>query len=209
MTKTYAYLRVSTNEQDVENQKFGITEYATKRGFENVEYVSDSVSGKVWWNERKLGDLISKTASGDVVIFSEISRIARSTLQVLEVLKECSNKGVSVHIVKSNMIVDNSIQSKALVLIYGLVAEMERDFISSRTKEALARRKNDGFKLGRPEGSASKILKLDQHREKVLTLLDSNVSITDIAKITGVSRATLYSWIKKNKIEVTDKLLEE
>ena len=209
MTKTYAYLRVSTNEQDVENQKFGITEYALKKGFENVEYVADSVSGKVWWNERKLGDLIAKTAHGDVVIFSEISRIARSTLQVLEVLKECSNKSVSVHIVKSNMIVDNSIQSKALVLIYGLVAEMERDFISSRTKEALMRRKNDGFKLGRPEGSMGKTLKLDQHKEKVLTLLDSNVSITDIAKLTEVSRATLYGWIKKNKIEVTRASLEE
>ena len=107
------------------------------------------------------------------------------------------------------MIVDNSIQSKALVLIYGLVAEMERDFISSRTKEALMRRKNDGFKLGRPEGSMGKTLKLDQHKEKVLTLLDSNVSITDIAKLTEVSRATLYGWIKKNKIEVTRASLEE
>jgi DNA invertase Pin-like site-specific DNA recombinase len=121
-------------------------------------------------------------------------------LQVLQVIKECSDKGVAIHIVKSNMIVDSSIQSKALVLIYGLVAEMERDFISVRTKESLARKKSEGFKLGRPEGSTNKILKLDDHREKILNLLDNKVTLVDIAKLVNVSRATIYGWIKKNNI---------
>lgn len=200
--KTFAYLRVSTNEQDVDNQKYGIQEYVKKKNFGEVEYVADNVSGRVWWNERKLGDLIKSASKNDIIIFSEISRIARSTLQVLEVLKECNNKEIEVHIVKSNMIVDNSIQSKALVLIYGLVAEMERDFISIRTKEALMRRKNDGHKLGRPEGSESKILKLDQHKERMISLLNSGVNITDISKLVLVSRATIYEWMRRNNLPI-------
>ena len=208
MAKTYAYLRVSTNDQDVDNQKYGIKEYAEKKNMGDIEYVADNVSGKVWWNERKLGDLIKSANKNDIIIFSEISRIARSTLQVLEVLKECNTKEITVHIVKSNMIVDNSIQSKALVLIYGLVAEMERDFISMRTKEALTRKKNDGFKLGRPVGSESKILKLDQHKERMLSLLENKVNITDISKIIGVSRATIYEWMKRNNLPVSGKKIE-
>jgi DNA invertase Pin-like site-specific DNA recombinase len=198
----FAYLRVSTNEQDTENQKFGIQEYAQKKGFKDIKFIADSVSGKVWWNERKLGDIVKNAKKGDVIIFAEISRIARNTLQVLEVIKECSTKEVELHIVKSNMIIDNSIQSKTLVVIYGLVAEMERDFISSRTKEALAKRKAEGMILGRPKGSENKILKLDEHKERVMNLVQNKVSITDISKIIEVSRATLYEWLRRNGVGI-------
>lgn len=197
----YAYLRVSTNEQDVENQKFGIDAYA-KQKFpdQEVDYISDSVSGKIDWRKRKLGDLVNHLQKGDVLIFAEISRMARSILQVLEILREISDKNAEVHFVKSNMVVDKSIQSKMLVTMHGLMAEIERELISARTKEALAKRKNEGHKLGRPFGSNSKTLKADHYKEKIISYIENNVSITDISKLVGISRAALYDWLKKNKL---------
>ena len=197
----YAYLRVSTNDQDVENQKFGIESYVKQKFPEyTTEYISDNVSGKVDWRKRKLGALANRLQKGDVIIFAEISRMARSILQVLEILREFSDKGVDVHFVKSNMVVDKSIQSKMLVTMHGLMAEIERELISTRTKEALAKRKSDGHKLGRPFGSFSKALKADQHREKIISYLEGGVSITDISKLIGISRAALYEWLKKNNL---------
>jgi DNA invertase Pin-like site-specific DNA recombinase len=196
----FAYLRVSTNDQDVENQKHGIKQYAVEKGFDNIEYIADSVSSKVKWQERKLGDMIKNARNGDVIIFSEISRMARSTLQVLEILRECAEKQIEAHIVKTKMIIDNSIQSKAMVLVYSLVAEMEKDFISVRTKEALARKKAEGVKLGRPAGKP-KVSKLDKHKDKIAKLRASKVGVTDIAKfIGGVSRATVHNWLKENNL---------
>ena len=200
MTKTiFAYLRVSTDAQDTQNQKHGIISYAKEKSFENVEYISDSVSTKIDWRERKLGEMVKNANSGDVIIFSEISRMARSTLQVLEIMRDCANKGVEVHIVKTKMIIDDSIQSKAMVLVYGLVAEMEKSFISIRTKEALARKKAEGVVLGRPKGRP-KQSKLDKHKEKILELKKAKVPITDVAKLLNVSRATIYNWFRNNGV---------
>lgn len=199
--KIFAYLRVSTDAQEVENQKHGIKQYAVEKGFNNVEYVSDSVSSKINWRERKIGDMVKNANTGDIIIFSEISRMARSTLEVLEILRDCANKSVEVHIVKTKMIIDNSIQSKAMVLVYGLVAEMEKDFISVRTKEALARKKAEGVILGRPTGRP-KQSKLDKHKDKILSLRQKGVGITDICRLVGdgkTTRATVYAWLRDNK----------
>jgi len=197
--KIFAYLRVSTDAQDVENQKHGIKQYAAEKGFENVEYVSDSVSSKIEWRERKLGEMVKTSSTGDIIIFSEISRMARSTLQVLEILRDCANKSVEVHIVKTKMIIDNSIQSKAMVLVYGLVAEMEKDFISVRTKEALARKKAEGVILGRPKGQP-KISKLDKEKDKIADLRKAKIGVSDIARLVGASRATVHSWLRENGV---------
>jgi len=197
--KIFAYLRVSTDAQDTENQKHGIKQYALEKGFENVEYVSDSVSSKIEWRERKLGEMVKTSITGDIIIFSEISRMARSTLQVLEILRDCANKSVEVHIVKTKMIIDNSIQSKAMVLVYGLVAEMEKDFISVRTKEALARKKAEGVILGRPKGRP-KQSKLDKEKDKIAELRKAKIGVSDIARLVGASRATVHSWLKVNEL---------
>ena len=197
--KIFAYLRVSTDAQDTENQKHGIIQYAKEKGFDNVEYIADSVSSKIDWRERKLGEMVKTASIGDTIIFSEISRMARSTLQVLEILRECANKSVEVHIVKTKMIVDSSIQSKAMVLVYGLVAEMEKDFISVRTKEALARKKAEGVILGRPKGKP-KISKLDKLKDRIGDLRKAKVNVSTIAKIVGASRATVHSWLRDNKL---------
>ena len=197
--KIFAYLRVSTDAQDTENQKHGIIQYAKEKGFENIEYIADSASTKIDWHDRKLGQMVNNTTQGDIIIFSEISRMARSTLQVLEIMRDCANRGVEVHIVKTKMIIDDSIQSKAMVLVYGLVAEMEKSFISIRTKEALARKKAEGVVLGRPKGRP-KISKLDKMRDRITDLRKAKVGVSDIAKIVGASRATVHSWLKENKL---------
>lgn len=197
--KIFAYLRVSTDSQDVENQKHGIKQYAVEKGFNDIQYIADSVSSKIDWRIRKLGEMVKNASTGDIIIFSEISRMARSTLQVLEILRDCADKSAEVHIVKTKMIVDSSIQSKAMVLVYGLVAEMEKDFISVRTKEALARKKAEGVILGRPKGKP-KQSKLDKERDKIAELRKSKINVSDIARLVGASRATVHNWLKENNL---------
>ncbi len=142
---TYAYLRVSTNQQDVDNQRHGILEYANQKSLGHLEFVEDSVSGQKKWRERELGQLLITTAqSGDVIIFAEISRMARSTLQVLEILSCCMQRELSVHIAKQQMVLDDNLPSRITATVLGLAAEIERELISLRTKEALAKRKASG-----------------------------------------------------------------
>lgn len=137
-TIQYAYLRVSSDSQDVANQKHGIYEYCNRVGIVNLCFIEDVVTGKKKWHERKLGELIDGMEVGDKLIFAEVSRIARSTLEVLEV---CMAKGIDVYIAKQNMQLDGSMQAKITATVLGLAAEIEREFISMRTKEALAARK--------------------------------------------------------------------
>jgi DNA invertase Pin-like site-specific DNA recombinase len=120
------------------------------------------------WRERAVGELITQTASeGDVVIFAEISRMARSTLQVLEMLECCMHRGISVHIAKQQMVLDDSMPSRITATVLGLAAEIEREFISLRTTEALAKCKADGKILGRPQGAQSAKLKLDAKEKEI------------------------------------------
>ncbi len=152
----YAYLRVSTNQQDVENQRHGILEYANQKSLGQLKFVSDSVSGQKRWRERELGKLLTKTAgSADTIVFAEISRMARSTLQVLEILECCMQRGLSVHIAKQRMVLDDSLPSRITATVLGLAAEIERELISLRTTEALAKHKAAGKTLGRPKGKRS------------------------------------------------------
>lgn len=196
----HAYLRVSTDAQDVENQKHGLLEYSNQMGISPIQFVEDTASGKVKWRDRKLGALIDSAQSGDVIIFAEISRIARSTLQVLEVLEHCLERGIFVHVAKQKMVFDDSINSKVMATMLGLAAEIDRIFISMRTKEALAKRKKDGMTLGRPKGPAASV-KLDEHREEILMYLDKGISKRDIAKLVDCAPSTLYDWLKREGIK--------
>jgi DNA invertase Pin-like site-specific DNA recombinase len=116
-------------------------------------------------------------------------------------LEEAAKKGIAVHIVKSQLIMNGSLQSTTIATVLGLAAQIEREFISVRTKEALAKRKAEGIKLGRPKGQP-KNLKLDAHRELILDYLKKDVSKASIARIVECSPSTLYAWIKRNKIKV-------
>ena len=197
---TYAYLRVSTDAQDVQNQKHGVLEYANQHGLSSMQFIEDSVSGKKPWKERALGQLLVNAGEGDTVIVSEVSRLARSTLQVLEILQHCTEHQINLHIAKNSMIFDNSMQSRITATVLGMAAEIEREFISSRTKEALAARKAAGVKLGRPQGKAQK-LKLDEKRDEIQKYLDMGVSKAAIAKIIGCPATTLYDYCKVRKLK--------
>lgn len=196
----WAYLRVSTDKQDVDNQRHGILEYANAKGLAQLQFVEDTASGRKKWRERQLGELLREMASGDTVIFAEVSRMARSTLQVLEILEYCTEKQLHVHIAKQNMIFDGSMQSKITATVLGMAAEIEREFISMRTKEALAARKKDGVILGRPKGPAART-KLDDHRPQIQDLLNKGVSKRSIAKIVECSPSTLYDYINRHKLK--------
>ncbi|BEI26380.1 recombinase family protein [Vibrio cholerae] len=196
----YAYLRVSSDSQDVANQKHGIYEYANKVGLSGLCFVEDIVTGKKKWHERKLGALIEGMTSGDKLIFAEVSRIARSTLQVLEVLEVCMEKKIDVYIAKQNMQLDGSMQARITATVLGLAAEIEREFISMRTKEALAARKKDGVILGRPKGPANK-LKLDAKRDQIEKYLKMGLGIRPTAKLIDEAPSTLRDYIIRRKLK--------
>jgi DNA invertase Pin-like site-specific DNA recombinase len=204
ISEYHAYLRVSTDAQDVDNQRHGILEYANANGFAGLKFTEDSASGKSSWKERKLGALLESLNPADVLIFAEISRIARNTLQVLEVLQHCAERGVSVHIAKQNMRLDDSMQSRITATVLGLAAEIEREFISIRTKEALAKCRADGIQLGRPKGHAERV-KLDDHDKAIRDYLAKGINKRDIARLIECAPSTLYEWLRRRNIKVPPK----
>ncbi len=196
----FAYLRVSTNKQDTENQKLSVLDYCNRHHLVPVHYIEDTSSGKLHWQSRPIGNILKKANSDDHIIVAEVSRLGRSTLQVLEILEYAAKKKISVHIAKSNMIMDGSMQSTITATILGLAAQIEREFISIRTKEALAQRKAKGIALGRPKGPAARV-KLDSERERITEYLKKGVSKRSIARIIECSPATLYAWLKRCNIK--------
>lgn len=195
----YAYLRVSTDQQDLDNQRHGVIEYAKVKGWNSgLIFYEDTASGKKSWKDRDLGKLIETAKKGDVLLVAEISRMARSTLQVLEILQETAKKEIIVHVAKSNMIMDGSLNSKITATILGLAAEIEREFISARTTEALAKRKAAGLPLGRPKGRANNSKKLDSKKEEIKDLLAKGVHKTSICRMFDCAPTTLYTWMDEN-----------
>lgn len=197
---TYAYLRVSTDAQDTQNQKHGILEYANQMGISDIQFIEDTVSGTKKWRQRKLGQLLQDMGVGDTIIFSEISRIARSTLQVLEVLEFCTSKHIHVFIAKQNMRLDGTMQATITATVLGLAAEIERSFISCRTKEALDAKRKMGIIGGRPKGPA-KNLKLDKQKEKIIEYLLMGLSQASIAKLLDISTSTLSDYIRRHDLK--------
>ncbi len=198
---TYAYLRVSTNQQDVDNQRHGILEYANQKSLGHLEFVEDSVSGQKKWRDRQLGQLLTTTAvAGDVIIFAVISRMARSTLQVLEILECCMQRELIVHIAKQQMVLDDNLPSRITATVLGLAAEIERELISLRTREALAKRKAAGKPLGRPKGRQSAKLKLDPRKQEIQMYLDKGISKRSIAKLVDCAPSTLYYWLERHQL---------
>ena len=194
----YAYLRVSTDKQDAENQKFGILEYATARNIEIDEFVEDVVSGTKDWQKRALGNIIQCAKEGDLLIFAEVSRIARSTLQCLQVLQIAADKKLIVHVAKQQMIFDNSLNSKIIATTLSLASEIERSFISMRTKEALKKAKEDGKVLGRPKGKQSTNTTLAANHDQIVSLLKDKVAVSAIGRMMKVDRKTVSRYIERH-----------
>ena len=195
----FAYLRISSDHQDVKNQKLGVMEYCNSHNITGLKFIEDTISGKTPWRKRGIGQILTKSKSGDLIIVSEVSRLGRSTLQVLEILEESAQNGVSVHIAKNNMVLDGSMQATITATILGLAAQIEREFISARTKEALSKRKQEGMKLGRPKGEAN-ILKLDALHDEIVGYLKKGINKRAISKLIECSPSTLYQWLKRRRI---------
>lgn len=207
---TYCYLRVSSDSQDVESQKVGIVEFLKKREMAADEWVADEgVSGAVDWRKRKLGKIIARAKPGDVLVFSEISRIARRLVLVLEVIKACTERGVKIYTVKDRYVLEDTIQSKVLVTVMGLAAEIERDLLRQRTKEGLKRAVANGKKLGRPRGrkTSKEKSKLYGKGDKILALRGRGVSFNGIARFLHIHRNTLARWIRDNFDEETRSMI--
>lgn len=201
LIKTYrAYYRVSTDQQDAANQAKGVREYAASKGMNIDEEIADSISSKHHWRDRGIGSMIYNSTDGDIILVSEISRLARSALEVLDIMQVAVSKSLTIHIVKSGIVVDGSMQSKIMCTIFGLAAEIERDFIRSRTAESLSRRKQAGLPMGRPAGEA-KVLKLDSIASDIEKWHAKKIGWASVAKLAGVSRSTLYAWAKRRHPE--------
>ena len=203
--KTIAYLRVSTADQNNEKFQAAILKFAHIKRFGHVDFVVEVVSGKVNWRKRRIGALIDEMNKGDRLLVPELSRLGRSTLEVLEILKTAKDKDIAVYDAKGNLELNgDSMQSKVMSTMFALFAELEHDFISQRTKEALKARKAAGVKLGRPPGPGKS--RLDPHREEIIALLKTGVPKTKVAGKYGVKTSTLYNWLKKNNILVKSAL---
>ena len=193
----YGYLRVSTDKQSLENQKFEINRYCNKENISVDRWVTETISGTKNFEERKLGKMIKKLNKDDILVCSEISRLGRNLFQIMMILNICMQKGIQVWTIKDNYRLGMDIQSKVLAFAFGLLAEIERDLISQRTKEALARLKAEGKKLGREKGSLNRKHKLDGKQEEIKRMLSQKISQNKIAKIFGVSRLTMNKYVRQ------------
>lgn len=196
----YAYVRVSTDKQTLENQEFEIKNFCAREKISIDKWEMETISGTKSFEKRKLGKLLKRLRKGDIMICSEISRLGRNLLQIMTILNICLNKEVQVWTIKDNYRLGADIQSKVLAFAFGLAAEIERNLISQRTKEALSRIKASGRKLGRNLGSKNKTHILDGKEKEVMNLLEKGISKTRIAKMLGVSYKTIYNFLLKNYI---------
>ncbi len=196
----YAYLRVSTDKQTVENQRFEILKYADTKKLSIDQWVEETASGVKSVKDRKVGELLTRMEKGDIFLVSELSRLGRNLMEVMSILHDCMERDVKVFAIKEGYELGNNINSKVLAFAFSLSAEIERNLISQRTKETLARKKSEGMRLGRPKGSQNKEVKLTGKEEDIKKLLDKKVAVAAIARILDVNRLTVRSFIKTRKI---------
>lgn len=195
----YGYIRVSTDKQTVENQRYEINQFCQTNTHLVDKWIEETISGSKMLQERKLGTLLKKMKKGDILICSELSRLGRNLLMIMGILNECMNRDIQVWTIKDNYRLGSDISSKVLAFAFGLSAEIERNLISQRTKEALARKKAEGVILGRPKGRKSSKTKLTGQEIKIKELLDKKISYSAIGRILGVHRLTVSTFVRKDK----------
>lgn len=200
----YGYIRVSTDKQTVENQRFEINNFCEKNNLNVDKWIEETISGAKDFETRKLGVLLRSMNKKDILICAELSRLGRNLLMIMSILNKCMQKEIQVWTIKDNYKLGSDISSKVLAFAFGLSAEIERNLISQRTKEALARKKSEGVVLGRPKGSKSKKLKLSGKEKIISNMLNRNLTYKKIAKSLGVHRSTLSTFIKENMNDAQD-----
>ena len=193
----YAYIRVSTDKQTTKNQQFEIEEYCSKKSISVQKWVEETVSGTKKVSDRKLGKLLRRMKSHDTLIVSEISRLGRDLLSIMGILHYSMENNLKIVAIKENYELGDNLNSKVLAFAFGLSAEIERKLISARTKEALARKRAEGYKLGKPRDF---FLKLNGKEDEIISLLVNGASKRVICEHLGVSRSTLYNFIKRRAL---------
>jgi len=192
----YGYIRVSTDKQSIDNQRFEIERFCLANKIAIDRWIEETNSGTKLPEKRLLGTLLAGAKTGDLIVCSELSRLGRNLLMIMSILNYLILNGVKILTIKDNYHLDDGIYTKVLAFALGLSAEIERELISRRTKEALVRKRTEGVRLGRPPGSKSKRLKLSGYEAEIQELLAQKVSKSEIARRYGVSRNTLYSFLK-------------
>ena len=190
-----AYLRVSTERQVLENQREEIIRFAERNGMSIDKWYTETVSGSVSSKERKLSGVLDRMRPGDSLIVTEISRLSRTLLEIMTILNSCIKKGVILYSTKEGYVFQNDINSKVLGFAFGLMAEIERNLISMRTKEALARRKQEGKRLGRQKGYMPKMRILAENKRELFKEQANGTSCSELARRMGVSRTTMFRFL--------------
>ena len=191
----YAYVRVSTQKQDCASQKLAIKNYCRYHRIHNLVFVSENISGTKDPSKRKLGDLINTVQQGDLIVITELSRLGRSLMMILDTLQFLLNIGVKVIAIKEGYELGDNIQSKVLAFAFGLSAELERNLISERTQLGIANARKNGKQIGRRKGQIPR-LKLDGRENEIIRLRKQNVSKTRCAILLNVSRITLLKYMR-------------
>ena len=189
----YGYIRVSTDKQTVENQRFEISRFCSDNDLHVDKWISETISGAKEVNKRQLGRLLKGVKKDDIIICSEISRLGRSLFMIMSILNHCMEIGAKVWTVKDNYRLGDDITSKVLAFAFGISAEIERKLISQRTKEALARKKAEGIRLGRPSGPGKRVL--DGKEKQLKAMLSSGVTKVQIAKVYGIHVSTVHEFL--------------
>ncbi|MCL2186770.1 MAG: master DNA invertase Mpi family serine-type recombinase [Treponema sp.] len=192
----YGYIRVSTDRQTVDNQRFEIERFCSQNNLKIDHWIEETISGTKSPEKRLLGSLLAEVRKDDLIICSELSRLGRSLFMIMSILNHLMMNEVRIWTIKDNYRLGDNIQSKVLAFAFGLSAEIERELISQRTKEALARKRSEGIVLGRPSGKKSSYVKLSGCEHEIKALLDRRFSKSAIGRIYGVNRMTVDAFLR-------------
>lgn len=185
MSQTIAYIRTSTDKQDLNNQKLEILEYAREKDLKVDSFVEITISSRKTTKQRRIEEVLQTLTNSDTLIVTELSRLGRSTVEVIALINELVARSIRIIVLKQHLDINqHDMNSKIVVTLFSLFAELERDLISLRTKEALAAKKLQGVKLGKPKGTIQKS-KFDADRERIQELLSLGLSVRKIAKLLG------------------------
>ena len=193
----YGYIRVSTEKQTTEVQKYEIEKYCERNGLRIDKWIDETISGAKDLKKRKISGMLRRLKKGDIIICTEISRLGRSMQIIWRIMDICLSKNVTIISLKEHYRLSDDPMSKFILSVYSYAAETERLLISERTKEGLAKKKREGKVLGRPVGSKTKVLKLDMVRERFEKDLRSGMAKTRIAKKYKVNPSTVYDYIRR------------
>jgi len=203
-----AYLRVSTDKQTILNQKSEVMNFCQRQDLKITMWCTETVSGTKKESERQLGSLLKKLQKGDTLIITEVSRLSRKMMNIMNIIQQCIERGITIHSIKEGYKFDSSINSQVLAFAFGLCAEIERTLISQRTREALARRRAQGIKLGRPKGSI-RAGKLQAYAEEIKELRLEGFSFQKIAVRYKVSPETVRLFYMRTLLKKPRKLPKE